>query len=499
MLFYLILGLMVIPLVGPQQDETLFWRGLLDPKYVHSTSHRNPDVSFMLMPYIGALKIWLYKPVAKIWGASLWSMRIPVLLLCAASIWLTFIAARRYIHPIWAAAGAWLLAADPIYLWTGTFDWGPVALQHFLALTLVCCAIQAHETGSWRWAALAGLSAGLGVWDKVSFLWILCSLAAALLVTLRPADFRPWLSPRAVAAFVLGVGLGALVFIRYNLRADWATFSSSAGLEWNLPSKLHGLWLALSGSGLFGFLVKDSGKPGFPGWSILPAAAALGLAMALAVKTTRKTAAFLTAAMGVGFLLMAVMKNAGESAHHIVLLWPLPHLLAAAGMAALWTLGRGAKAAAAVCFSAVLASSLLVNARYVSLARNEGPGDQWTLASRDLAEELERRKPPAIFVVDWGILDPLRLQGRGRLPLLPASDAVTGDLQNLPGDSRLERLKDPSTLVVTHPGPLLNFPGYNERLDEWARENGLAKEPVAEVRDSRGVTQFEIYRYVARR
>jgi hypothetical protein len=139
----------------------------------------------------------------------------------------------------------------------------------------------------------------------------------------------------------------------------------------------------------------------------------------------------------------------------------------------------------------------LVTARYIHLAKAEGPGPQWTLAVETLARTLERLNPPAIFVVDWGILDPLRLLGAGRLPLLPATETIAGEIERFANDARLQRLKR-GALVVTHPDKLLNFPGANAAIWSWAESNGLRKIPVESVRDAFGVTQFEIYRFEAR-
>ncbi len=498
-LLHLALGLTVIPLAGPQQDETLFTRGILPPVYVHSASHRNPEVAFMLMPYIGALKIWLYKPIFALAGASIWTLRIPVVTLGALAVWLTFIAARRFIPPWWAASAALLVAADPIFVWTGTLDWGPVALQHALALAMVCSLIRLHDSGDWRWALGAGLACGLGVWDKISFLWIVAALAAGLAASGGADVVRRWLRPRVAAALAFGILAGAAVFIRFNLRSGFESFRSSAGLEWDLPKKLLGLWVSLDGSALFGFIVNDSGRGGLPGWSLLPAALLAGVLIGLSARSVYRVTAFLSAAFAAGFLFMAVMKNAGMSCHHIVLLWPLPHLLVATGAAALWEGGWPRRAAAILLPGLVFVPGLLVHGRYLDLARTEGAARQWTQTSGALAADLESRRPGAVFVVDWGILDPLRLLSGGRLPLIPASDAVVSEIEQRPGDVRLMKLKEPSTLIVTRPQESMLFPGLNERLDQWAAEQGLEREPVSRIQDAKGVTQFVVYRYAARR
>lgn len=493
---HIALGVLLIPEIGPQYDEALFARGILPPVYVESSSHRNPAIAFMLMPYIGALKIWLYKPVFALAAPGLWSMRLPVLLMGALSVWLTFLIARRFIPGPFAAFSALLLAADPIFLITGTFDWGPVSLQHVLALIMVCATLRAHETAGWRWAAAAGFACGLGLWDKISFLWIFCGLLAATLLFARAPATRLCRNPRLAAAALAGAALGSAVFLRYNIRSDFASFRASAGLDFfAFYPKLQMLMFTLEGSSMFGFLVNDSGKAAGPPWSLQAYALLAALLAMPTLGTRRRLALFLASALAATWLLMAVMKNAGQSSHHTILIWPLPQLLIATAAAGLAERGRLARAALALSGIVLLVSSLAVCERYLRLARAEGPGPQWSLASGALGRRLLELKPKSVFVVDWGILNQLRLLGAGRIPLLPGSDGVVPDISARPNDPRLLSLTDSGTIAVTHPDELLNFPGNNAMLDEWASTRGLTKEPVDFIRDRHGVIRYLIFRY----
>ena len=58
--------------------------GLGTPAYL------GDPVCVLIMPYLGALKGWLYKAVLAVAPASAASVRIPVLLLGAVTLWLTF-------------------------------------------------------------------------------------------------------------------------------------------------------------------------------------------------------------------------------------------------------------------------------------------------------------------------------------------------------------------------------------------------------------------------
>ena len=89
----------------------------------------------MVMTYIGSLKTLLYWPIFRIFGAGPWTVRLPVVLLGAITIFVFFHLARVVRGGRAAVIGAFLLATDPVFLLTNTFDWGPVALEHVFLVT----------------------------------------------------------------------------------------------------------------------------------------------------------------------------------------------------------------------------------------------------------------------------------------------------------------------------------------------------------------------------
>src|SRR5207244_2867084 len=114
-------------LAGLQNDEALF----ASPLYTNI----NQDLSIhyvplMVMSYLGTLKTLLYGPWLWLVGANLWTIRLPMVLAGAATICLFFHLASPLIGRLGAFCGAFLLATDPLFLLTATYDWGPVAIEH---------------------------------------------------------------------------------------------------------------------------------------------------------------------------------------------------------------------------------------------------------------------------------------------------------------------------------------------------------------------------------
>src|SRR5690242_5107532 len=128
---FLLLAVLLIPYAGIQADEALFSA----PLFPHINKElRLPllprGIPLMVMSYVGSLKTLLYWPVFRIFGANLWTLRLPAALLGAVTV-LFFYKLASLSGGTWTAAiGALLLATDPVFLLTNTLDWGPVALEH---------------------------------------------------------------------------------------------------------------------------------------------------------------------------------------------------------------------------------------------------------------------------------------------------------------------------------------------------------------------------------
>ena len=113
---------------------------------------------------------------------------------------------------------------------------------------------------------------------------------------------------------------------------------------------------------------------------------------------------FYLVAIIVGYGYMFSVRNAGGGAHHVVLLWPLPHLLASCLPLRRWMLGL-----------VVAANLLQINHYYAQLVRRE-VSVEWSDATTRLAERL-KDDPGTYRVLDWGIYDSLHLLTKGKTDL----------------------------------------------------------------------------------
>lgn len=502
-LFFL-LSLAFIPHAGIQNDEALFAEPLYSP-LIRSFRIRvfHVDIPLMVMTYIGTLKTLLYWPVLALFGGNPWSLRLPVVIVGAFAIYFFYRLTEACVSRTAAVFGALLLATDPVFLLTNTFDWGPVALEHLL-LVLACWFL--FQFGSRNDNRSRNLSAGffclgLALWNKAIFLWALGGLTAATVVVFRRELLKElvWPQIRRAALFFL---LGCLPFVLYNIRSRNATLSENAHLD--DFATVRAKWIhfekAMIGDSLFGYMVSEewADNPREPVSGLGRASAwlrdtlgerrstyfyyvFLGLLLLVPWWWKRRPARFSLIFIGVTWLGMAVTHDAGGSAHHVILLWPFPVLFAVVTLDAL---PGKAVALVAAGTALVLLNFSVLNQYFVQFERF-GPAGVFTDAIYPLADRLGSDPTLHVYPIDWGVYDALLLMKQGKV-----------DQRTRMDDLGIEQmLADPQAAIVNHVAGKETDPEAGKRVAAAAQVRGLEKQILALVPDSNGRPVFEVYRY----
>jgi hypothetical protein len=518
-LLFALQALVLLPYPGLQTDEALFGSVLYEPRNLElSVQVFKQKIPLMLISYLGSLKAALYAGLFRFWPPSLYSVRVPVILAGAATLWLFYKLVRETLGRGAAWIGALLLATDATFLLTTAFDWGPVALQHLLLLGGAYLLVRFQRTGRNRALAAAFFLFGLGLWDKAIFVWMLSGLSLGALA-LFGRDLARLFSLRRAGLALAALLLGASPLILYNLRFGGATFRGVHYSAGDVPKKALLLKSSLEGASLFGYLTREddgaaraqppdrlerlslalSEAAGRPRRNLLVPALALSLALLpLYWRTPARRAVLLAlVAGGAAWAQMAFNQDTGGSTHHVVLLWPLPHFIVAAALAEvsrrLGRAGRPLRAAAAL---AVAISGLLVTNEHLAQWIRHGPGPVWTEAVEELARRLEETPARKVVVADWGIVDSLRLLTRGRLPLYQAIDLASRDSLDPDQQRMLGWLLGPrDSVFVGHTTEQEVVPGAGARLEVHAARAGWSKQTLYVVRDRHRRAIFEVYRF----
>src|SRR5579863_4319211 len=465
-LLFFLLGLAFLPLVGIQADEVFFATAVykLPGSTVFDAHFFHQQIPLMLLSYLGALKSWIYFPILYLVQPSYLTVRLPVLVIGALTIGL-FVRLLEKAHGRTVAwVGGILLATDTVYLLTTCFDWGPVALQHLLALAGLGLLFQFASSGRRSTLFWGFFCFGLALWDKALFIWFFSGLVIAA-IAIFPRELWSRCSPKNLGFAALGLLLGALPLVVYNVASDFETFQSNSFLLSQFPSRIHALRITWDGEILFDYMAHApwaQGSPRDPDSALfdvsdevqslvdvryhyhneMEPAFLLALLLLPLVWFTRarKPMLFCLIAMAVAWLQMAVTKDAGVGAHHVVLLWPLPHwfLALAFVQAASWRpLQRkhvGAIVLAAVVLFLAVDNLLLTNEYFYQLDAY-GPTRSWNDAIFRLSEEAGHIQAEHLVVDDWGILTPLLVLHANRLPVYFADQSflatgITDDDRN---------------------------------------------------------------------
>lgn len=198
LLVYFALALYRLDYPGLHYDEVFFVNGAfggLDGSFIFARILGWP---LYIMPYIGALKSWLYWPVFQAFGVSVESIRIPMVLVGAAGIALFARVAWMLGGPLVSALAAALLVMNPTFVWGMRAELGPVAIEFFLQALGAFAFLQ-----GWGVAAMAGIFL-LGLFNKVSFVWWLAGFTAGALLY-RPEKKKALISAAGIALLYLPV------------------------------------------------------------------------------------------------------------------------------------------------------------------------------------------------------------------------------------------------------------------------------------------------------
>jgi hypothetical protein len=510
---FVLLGAALIPYAGIQNDEAIFGNVLYQPTNRNLCViifHRS--MPLMISDHIGTLKTLLYWPIFAVFPPGVFSVRLPMVLAGALTIWILFRFAILAVGPRAALFAALLLATDPSFLLTVTFDWGPVAIERLLLVTACLCAARFVKEQRRLDLAAAFFLIGLAMWNRADFVWALAGIGAGA-VAVFWSEIRRFLSLRNVGLAMVSFVLGALPLLIYNIHRPNATLGGNARLEFDrFAPKVLQLRQTADGSDLFGYLVSEEGsdRPKAP-YSLRGRTAQWirnhlgthrrnGTAWALALAIVAvplwwrsRVARFALVFMTVTWLSMAVTRDAGAAAHHVMMLWPFPQLFLAIAIGSL----RWPMAGRAIIGALVVLNLLVVNQYFLQFER-DGAGDNFTDALLALSDAIAEDSGRNTYVTDWGMLNTIELLHQGRAHASIIAGLFTTDTPS-PEDREMiaSIVSDSQALFVGHAPNREALPRVQERLALAASSSGHRKELVRVIADSNGRPVFELYRFAA--
>ena len=184
--FFLFLACFKIKYPGMQFDEIIFgnaaW-GMIDGSFVSSKIGRFP---LYIVPYTGALKAYFFYPIFKLFGASVFSIRIPLILLGAGALFLNFWAFKKFAGRKIAFFTVLILSVDPSFINFMRQDVGPTVIEYFLKSLILLSLVIFLQKGKLKNLIFILFLAFLGVFNKLNFIWLINSLFFGVLICYFP-------------------------------------------------------------------------------------------------------------------------------------------------------------------------------------------------------------------------------------------------------------------------------------------------------------------------
>ena len=409
-----------IQLPGLYYDELAFVnaaQGGADNTFIHM---RLGWVPFLVFPYMGALKAWIYAPVFRLFGVSALTIRLPAILIAAVTLLIFFQTLRAKLGAVWATIVVWIMAVDPVNLFPSRLDWGPTVLTHFFQAAILALWFSYRDKPRpWK-IVLTCICAGLGFFDRFNFIWLLSAFAIGICLCYPDSLQNLWVSipriTRWVAIILALLALGVMLYLILPLLLN--VHHPTGAHTPNLQGKWLGLVYTLSGAAVARFIFENpAGMIRFASyWLIVVdgflALVCLFLPMSNALaRENRKNGLF---CFLIGFLIFVqiVITPQAGGPHHYSMIFPWPLLTFAFLARSLYDHFRTKKLSQVVALLLVAAATciFLVNIhntmRYLSHFRsNPHYTAQWSPEIYSLSHYVNEHgfQAKSIICVDWGL------------------------------------------------------------------------------------------------
>ncbi|MGZ3695419.1 MAG: hypothetical protein ACXWQO_14980, partial [Bdellovibrionota bacterium] len=192
---FLVLATYKISYPGLNVDELFFMNaalGDLDGTFI--TKKLGP-IPIYSLSYLGAIKMWLYWFIFKIFNVSIISIRLPMILTSTMAVIGFFALAKKHFNERAAWMATSLLALNPTFIGATRQDYA--GLEFGIQLLIFAALLGGAST-----ALLAALCV-LGLYYKISFMWWLSGILGAGLFFYPQKRRAVLISGAACAAFLL--------------------------------------------------------------------------------------------------------------------------------------------------------------------------------------------------------------------------------------------------------------------------------------------------------
>lgn len=433
----------------------------------------------MLINYLGALKTYLFAIVFWLLGVDVAAVRITTVALGFLVLILVYLWTSRLFGRRAALLSLVLLASDPNYVFHTRMDFGPVVLMLIFKMASLHLLLNWWRKDSSISLITAFFCLGLGLWDKANFLWFIAALLlAGVFIGGRSLWRRLKFRTAILGGAAFAIGAGPLILLNVLNRGgtflkvlgrDSRTHRSLFDLTDNIGTSLRVLFQTLSGFWLERQVFLDH----FPVNLIFPYLFLFSLVAFICmcrqseyIKAVNHRPVYFVLILLSGTLLFTLLTPQTWGGHHILMIYPFPHIISGAVLGACWSFRLFKSLAGKILLAA--SGALLIVTLYTNLkatfilhrafATNRLGWRAWSNTLTDLADYLSEHPETKTVCLDWGFYRNLVVSTGGKVRMEEIYQDLTDQKST---DVFRDYFPDENYRYLLHPANMNLFPdGY---------------------------------------
>lgn len=174
-----------IGMPGVFYDELLYTNaalGMIDSNFVNLHIGSFP---ILLMDYIGALKAWIYYPIFRIFGVSVFSIRFPNIAFSSMTLVFLYMFVRKQMGKSTALLTLIITSFDPSFIVHERMDFGPTVIALFFRVVSLIVIFKFIEKKHLKYGFLLLVCLLAGTFNKIDFVWFASSVILSMVLIYR--------------------------------------------------------------------------------------------------------------------------------------------------------------------------------------------------------------------------------------------------------------------------------------------------------------------------
>ena len=234
-LLYVLIASYKLRFPGTMYDEALYVNSALGgvDKITFFTKSLH-GIPILLMPYIGALKAYIFFPIFGLFGVSPITMRLPDVLITAGALYIMYKLVREQAGYFLSICVLLITAFNASFIMFTRLDNGPVVLDFLLKILALFSLLYFIKTYKLLYLSLFWLFMFLGEFNKLNFLWYVNAFTAAAVLIYGLSIWKDVKKPKRIKVIAISVA-GYVACIAYYLYINISMHlgSSFGFVGWN--------------------------------------------------------------------------------------------------------------------------------------------------------------------------------------------------------------------------------------------------------------------------